>query len=169
MAKTLRPALLVGLTGGIGSGKSEVGRLFEELGIRVVDADQVAREVVEPGQPALARIVEHCVPEVLSSDQNLSRRRLRDIVFAKTGEREWLEALLHPLINAEIQNQLTQAAGPYALLMSPLLLETGQDEWVDRVLVVDAPEAVELARVSRREGVGGEQVEASMTRLMGGV
>ena len=83
MAKTLRPALLVGLTGGIGSGKSEVGRLFEELGIRVVDADQVAREVVEPGQPALARIVEHFGPEVLASDQTLNRRRLRDIVFAQ--------------------------------------------------------------------------------------
>src|SRR5690625_6646384 len=77
MAKTLRPALLVGLTGGIGSGKSEVGRLFEKLGVRVVDADQVAREVVEPGQPALVRIVEHFGPEVLVSDQTLNRRRLR--------------------------------------------------------------------------------------------
>ncbi len=167
MAKTLRPALLVGLTGGIGSGKSEVGRLFEELGIRVVDADQVAREVVEPGQPALARIVEHFGPEVLVSDQTLNRRRLRDIVFAQPSEREWLEALLHPLINTEIQSQLAEAASPYALLMSPLLLETGQDEWVDRVLVVDAPEAVQLARVSRRDGVAEEQIEAIMTRQMG--
>src|SRR5690554_6427896 len=163
MATASVPALFVGLTGGIGSGKSEVGRRFQELGVTVVDADEVAREVVEPGQPALAQVVGHFGPGILSSDHTLNRRKLREIVFAQPGEREWLEALLHPLINAEIQNQLAQATSPYALLMSPLLLETGQDEWMDRVLVVDAPEAEQLARVSRRDGVDGGQSEAMMT------
>jgi len=166
MATASVPALFVGLTGGIGSGKSEVGRRFQELGVTVVDADEVAREVVEPGQPALAQVVGHFGPGILSSDHTLNRRKLREIVFAQPGEREWLEALLHPLINAEIQNQLAQATSPYALLMSPLLLETGQDEWMDRVLVVDAPEAEQLARVSRRDGVDGGQIEAIMTRQM---
>lgn len=166
MVTASRPALFVGLTGGIGSGKSEVGRRFQELGVTVVDADEVAREVVEPGQPALAQVVGHFGPGILSSDHTLNRRKLREIVFAQPGEREWLEALLHPLINAEIQNQLAQATSPYALLMSPLLLETGQDEWMDRVLVVDAPEAEQLARVSRRDGVDGGQIEAIMTRQM---
>lgn len=164
MVTASRPALFVGLTGGIGSGKSEVGRLFAELGVRVVDADEVAREVVEPGRPALVQVVERFGPDVLSSDQTLDRRKLRDIVFAQPGEREWLEALLHPLINTEIRSQLAQAAGPYALLMSPLLLETKQDEWMDRVLVVDAPEAEQVARVSRRDGVADEQIAAIMTR-----
>lgn len=166
MTTASRPSLLVGLTGGIGSGKSAVGRLFEELGVSVVDADQVGRQVVEPGQPALARIAEHFGPGVLSADQTLDRSKLRDIVFAQPDKRKWLEALLHPLINIEIQRQLAQAVGPYALLMSPLLLETGQDEWMDRVLVVDTPEAEQVARVSRRDGVDDEQIEAIMTRQM---
>ncbi|MDQ2077728.1 dephospho-CoA kinase [Marinimicrobium sp. ABcell2] len=161
-----RPKLLVGLTGGIGSGKSEVGRRFRALGITVVDADDVAREVVELGEPALADISAHFGPLVLTPSGALDRRKLRDIVFADPPAREWLEKLLHPLINTRIQQHLAQAESPYAVLVSPLLLETGQDQLVDRVLVVDAPEAEQVARVTRRDGVEELQIEAIMARQM---
>jgi dephospho-CoA kinase len=160
------PKLVIGLTGGIGSGKSEVGRRFSRLGIFVIDADDVARQVVEPGESALTEITEHFGPRVITSDGTLDRRKLRDIVFADPQAREWLEKLLHPKINTRIQHQMTQAESPYAVLVSPLLLETGQDRLVDRVLVVDTPEAEQIARVACRDGVESRQIEAIMARQM---
>lgn len=154
--------LIIGLTGGIGSGKSEVSRRFQSLGIVVVDADEVARLVVEPGQPALAAIAEHFGGDILSRDGRLNRALLRKIIFSDPEEKRWLEGLLHPLINQEIRRQLASADSPYAILSSPLLLETRQHELVDRILVIDASEALQVARASSRDGNTIEQIEAIM-------
>lgn len=149
---------IVGLTGGIGSGKTAVSRRFEALGITVVDADVVAREVVEPGTPALAQIREHFGAEVLLPDGQLDRAALRRIVFSDPEAKRWLEALLHPLIGSETLRQLDSAPGPYVLLASPLLVESGQTSICNRVLVVDVPEAVQLQRTMQRDTNDVEQV-----------
>lgn len=154
--------LVIGLTGGIGSGKSEVSRRFQELGIDVVDADEAARVVVEPGQPALVEIAKRFGADILVEDGRLNRPRLRSIIFSTPEEKRWLEALLHPLINQEIRRQLTLTTSPYAILVSPLLLETRQHELVDRILVIDASEALQIARASSRDGNTREQIEAIM-------
>lgn len=153
---------IVGLTGGIGSGKTAVSDRFAELGITVVDADVCARVVVEPGRPALAQIVDHFGPEVLQADGSLDRARLRQVVFTNEAERKWLERLLHPLIFDEMWSQLQAATSPYAILVSPLLVEAGQNAICQRILVVDVPEDVQLARTMARDANSAEQVKAIM-------
>lgn len=153
---------IVGVTGGIGSGKSAATAAFAELGVEIVDADIVARQVVAPGCAALARIVEHFGAQILLPDGSLDRAALRKIVFADSGEREWLEALLHPLIREEIGRQLAQCSTSYSILSSPLLLETGQNKLVDTVLLVDVSEETQIARTRERDGVDGSRVEAIM-------
>ena len=151
---------ILGLTGGIGSGKSAVAQHFVDLGVHLVDADHAARWVVEPGRPALDKIVEHFGPQVLQADGSLDRAALRARVFADAGERRWLEALLHPLIGQEISQYLTRAESPYAILVSPLLVESGQHKLTQRVLVVDAPEQLQLQRTMQRDHSTAEQVQA---------
>lgn len=150
--------LVIGLTGGIGSGKSEVTRRFAARGVFIVDADEVAREVVLPGQPALAAIAEHFGPEILSPAGALERGRLRDIIFNDPAAKEWLESLLHPLINQVIRSRLSQFQNPYAILASPLLLETQQHTLVDRILVIDTTEELQLARATERDANSAEQI-----------
>lgn len=154
--------LIIGLTGGIGSGKSEVSRRFQSLGIVVVDADEVARLVVEPDQPALIRIAEHFGTSILLTDGRLNRALLREIIFSQPEEKRWLEALLHPLINQRIRQELADADSPYVILSSPLLLETRLHELVTRLLVIDASEALQVARASARDGNSTAQIEAIM-------
>lgn len=151
---------VIGLTGGIGSGKSAVSRCFERRGAPVIDADQVAREVVEPGEPALAEIAASFGADLIQPDGTLDRARLRERVFAAPDARRRLEAILHPRIRERMRDRLaTLPAGtPYAILVIPLLLETGQRDLVDRILVVEAAEAVRVARVTGRDGVPEEQV-----------
>ena len=151
---------VVGLTGGIGSGKSAVSALFETLGITVVDADVAARTVVEPGTPALARIAEHFGPDVITTGGTLDRAALRRIVFADPEQRRWLEGVTHPAIGAEIRRALAQASSPYAMLVSPLLLEAKQDVLADRVLVVDVSEQTQLERTMTRDANSEAQVRA---------
>ena len=153
-------AWTLGLTGGIGSGKSAAAEHFAQLGITCVDADQAARWVVEPGRPALAEIAGHFSSVVLRPDGSLDRAALRAAIFADPAERRWLEALLHPLIRQEILAALARAATPYAILVSPLLFESGQRALVRRGLVIDAPEALQLERAMRRDGVDETQVRA---------
>jgi dephospho-CoA kinase len=153
-------AWTLGLTGGIGSGKSAAAEHFAQLGITCVDADQAARWVVEPGRPALAEIAGHFSPAVLRPDGSLDRAALRAAIFADPAERRWLEGLLHPLIRQEILEALGRAESPYAILVSPLLFESGQRALVRRGLVIDAPEALQLERAMRRDGVGETQVRA---------
>lgn len=153
---------IVGLTGGIGSGKSAAAHRFTQLGIKVVDADVCARVVVELGRPALQAIAEHFGGEVLQADGTLNRAALRQKIFTDETERKWLEALLHPLIFEEMWTQLQSAQSPYAVLESPLLIEAGQHAICQRILVVDAPEALQLARAMSRDNNSDEQVKAIM-------
>ena len=143
--------LVIGLTGGIGSGKSTVASLFTDKGVTVINADGLAREVVEVGTPALAQITDHFGTHILAPDGSLNRGALRRIVFADAKERVWLEQLLHPLIAELIQVRLAACASRYCILESPLLLETEQHKLVDRVLVVDVTEATQLARTLQRD------------------
>jgi len=154
--------LVVGVTGGIGSGKSAVTRLFEQRGITVVDADVVARQVVEAGRPALAAIADRYGATILQADGTLDRAALRARVFADDGERHWLERLTHPLIGAEILEQVGASASPYTILASPLLLDTSQKALVDCVVVVDAPEETQLQRTMQRD----DNDEAQVRRIM---
>ncbi len=149
---------IIGLTGGVASGKSEVARRFEALGVAVVDADLAARAVVEPGQPALARIAERFGAGMLREDGTLDRRQLRALVFADAQARRDLEAITHPAIRALLKEQCLAATGSYAIVAVPLLAEAGPAAypWLDRVLVVDAPEELQHARLMRRDGVDAE-------------
>ncbi len=159
---------IAGLTGGIGSGKSTVARLFGELGVHWVDADDVAREVVEPGTPALERIAKHFGEQILTSEGALDRAQLRGIVFQQPEERAWLESLLHPIIRDELIRQLNPENYqlPYVLLVSPLLLETDQHELVDRIFVIDVPKDVQLERTMARDTNSREQVERIIAAQM---
>lgn len=151
---------ILGLTGGIGSGKSAAAQCFVELGVHLVDADNAARWVVEPGRPALAQIAEHFGARVLQADGTLNRSALRELIFKDPQQRGWLESLLHPLIREEIRQYLARAASAYAILVSPLLLETSQHQMVQRVLVIDVPESVQIERTVLRDKTNEEQVRA---------
>jgi dephospho-CoA kinase len=151
---------ILGLTGGIGSGKSAVAQHFIDLGVHLVDADHAARWVVEPGRPALATIVERFGEQVLQADGTLDRTALRHLVFQDEQQRRWLEGLLHPLIFQEINQHLARAESPYAILVSPLLVESGQHRMTQRVLVVDAPEHLQLQRSMLRDSSSEEQIRA---------
>ena len=154
--------MIVGLTGGIGSGKSTVARAFGSLGIGWVDADDVAREVIMPGEPALAAISEHFGNDVLHADGTLNRAALRSIVFDNPAERKWLESVTHPRVRERILVHLErlQRQSPYVLLVSPLLFESGQDKLVDRTVVVDVPVELQLSRTRARDDVSEAQVHA---------
>jgi dephospho-CoA kinase len=158
--------LVVGITGGIGSGKSAVTRCFEQRGITVVDADVVARLIVEPGTPALAAITEHFGAAILQADDCLDRAALRSRVFSNDAERRWLEQLTHPLIGQEILNQIRASRSPYTILSSPLLLDTSQKALVDCVVVVDAPEELQLQRTVQRDSNDEAQVRRIMAAQM---
>ena len=151
---------VVGITGGIGSGKSVVSERFEKLGITVVDADVASRVIVEPGQPALTQIEHHFGSGVIQHDGTLDRKALRELVFSDTRERKWLEALLHPLIGGYLKAELENANSSYAILVSPLLIEAGQALLADRILVVDVPEHVQIERVMARDDNTADQVAA---------
>lgn len=151
---------VVAITGGIGSGKTTVANQFAELGIEVVDADVIAREVVEPGTPALAAIAAHFGSAVITPDGQLDRRRLRERVFTDPQAKGWLNALLHPLIRTEMQRQCAAARSPYCLLVVPLLVENRLTALANRVLVIDVDEATQIERTCRRDGVNHEQAQA---------
>lgn len=151
---------VVGITGGIGSGKTAVSDRFAAKGIIVVDADIVARIVVEPGRPALQEITERFGQTLLLADGHLDRRALRDIVFKNPEERRWLESVTHPRIGEEIVNQLHAANSAYAILASPLLIESAQKELTDRILVVDVPVELQVQRTMARDDADEQQVRA---------
>lgn len=151
---------VVAITGGIGSGKTTVANQFAELGIEVVDADVIAREVVEPGTPALAAIATHFGSEVITPAGQLDRRRLRERVFTDPQAKSWLNALLHPLIRTEMQRQCAAARSPYCLLVVPLLVENRLTALANRVLVIDVDEATQIERTCRRDGVSHEEAQA---------
>ncbi|KPW26527.1 Dephospho-CoA kinase [Pseudomonas cannabina pv. alisalensis] len=151
---------ILGLTGGIGSGKSAAAQCFINLGIDTVDADHAARWVVKPGRPALEQIAKHFGNSVLQPSGELDRSALRKLIFENPEQRRWLEALLHPLVNQEIVSYLAKAKSPYAVLVSPLLIESGQSRMVQRLLVIDVPRQVQIERTMLRDRSSQEQVEA---------
>lgn len=158
--------LIIGITGGIGSGKTAASDYLASRGITVVDADQISRQVVEPGQPALEQIRAEFGDRVLQPDGHLDRAALREIVFADPEQRRVLESITHPAIATEIRRQLETSGSAYTILVSPLLLETDQHQLVDRVLLVDVPESVQVERTARRDEVPGDQVRHIMAAQM---
>lgn len=145
--------LSIGLTGGIASGKSVVAAVFERLGVAIIDADTVAREIVEPGQPALEQIVTRFGDAIVDTDGRLKRRELRQIVFDDDQARGDLEAITHPRIREELARQRDAADSEYCILVIPLLVKSSMIELVDRVLVIDAPESVQIERLTTRDDI----------------
>ncbi|MDN5863243.1 MAG: dephospho-CoA kinase [Salinisphaera sp.] len=145
--------LSVGLTGGIASGKSAVAHAFERFGVETIDADGVARDIVEPGQPALDEIWQRFGDDVIGDDGRLRRRQLRQIVFDDAGARGDLEAITHPRIRAELARRRDACDNIYCILVVPLLVKSGMTDLVDRVLVIDAPESVQLERLVARDDI----------------
>lgn len=154
--------LRIGLTGGIGSGKTAASDHFARLGAEVIDTDILSRELVEPGQAALREIVASFGDQVLDADGRLDRSQLRETVFQDPQARHRLEAILHPRIRAAMLARAEQSPAPYVVFVIPLLLETGQQALVDRILLIDVPEALQRARVAARDGVGDEQIDQIM-------
>lgn len=154
-------ALVIGLTGGIASGKTTVANLFEqEFGIEIVDADVVARQVVEPGSAGLEQITQHFGPEVIEADGTLNRARLREIIFADPSQKEWLNNLLHPMIREQMLQQLETVQSDYALLVIPLMVENNLQSLADKIVVVDVDPETQIQRTVERDQVDQQQAEA---------
>jgi dephospho-CoA kinase len=153
---------LVGLTGGIGSGKSAAAERFAHHGIVCVDADIASRAVVEPGMPALQAIANHFGSHLVKADGSLDRTALRHLVFADDSKRRWLQGLLHPLISDYLREHIQAATSAYVILVNPLLFESRQNSWCNRVLVIDVPEALQITRTMSRDNNTREQVENIM-------
>lgn len=156
----------VGLTGGIGCGKTTIAGLFAERGVPVIDADQISRQLVEPGQPALAAIARHFGADLLVNGR-LNRSKLRELIFTRSDEREWLENLLHPLVYREMQQQAELLSAPYCLWVVPLLLETGHRDLVDRLLVVDCPVDLQRRRIQTRDGLDEAGIDLVLAAQIG--
>jgi len=152
-------SLIIGLTGGIGSGKSTVAEAFRQLGIETVDADQASRAVVEPGMPALLAIAEQFGSQIIQADGSLDRAALRQIIFTDPDQKLWLESLLHPLIRDWIIRRLEAATSPYVILESPLLFETDQHQLVDKTVLVDLPVELQIERACARDGNQADQIQ----------
>ena len=149
---------VVGVTGGIGSGKSAVTNRFEQLGIEVVDADLASRAVVEPGTDALKSIEQHFGQHILLPDKSLDRAKLRQAIFSDPEQKKWLEALLHPLIAQHIKSKLLASKSPYTVFVSPLLIEANQDRFCNHILVIDVPEHLQIKRTIERDNNDESQV-----------
>jgi dephospho-CoA kinase len=158
----MTPRLRIGLTGGIGAGKSTVAMLFEALGVPVIDADVIARQVVQPGQPALQELVDCFGVEILREGGGLDRQRLRERIFDEPAGRKRAEAILHPRIREVMETRIAELDSPYCVLSIPLLLEANQTDLVNRILVVDASPELQLSRARARDGASTQQIRAIM-------
>ena len=158
---------VVGLTGGIASGKTTVSNAFSALGVVVIDTDVIARQVVEPGSEGLAALLDRVGTDILNSDGNLNRGLLRQKIFSDGSLRQAVDAILHPLILAETHKQLAAVRADYVILVVPLLVESGLFEWVDRVLVVDVTEKTQLERLTLRDGNTADQASAMISAQAG--
>jgi dephospho-CoA kinase len=152
--------IVVGLTGGIGSGKSSVSEIFEGLGVKVVDADVASRQPVKKGQPTLKKIAEKFGSNILTSEGELDRRKLREIIFKESSAKDWLENLLHPLIHQILIDDLATASSKYAILVSPLLFETNQKDLCLKTIVVDTSEDNQIDRTTKRDNVEASQIKS---------
>lgn len=150
--------LIIGLTGGIGCGKSTVSKLFQDLGTPVIDADIIAHQIVEPGQPALQELRNTFGSSIFNTDGKLNRAELRLRVFSDPAKKQQLEAILHPRVYAEIDRAIQQLNHPYCIVCIPLLLETHMESKVDRILVIDCPVETQIERVQKRDGMSSEMI-----------
>ena len=157
---------VVGLTGGIGSGKTIASDRFEELGVKVVDADIASRVVVEIGKPALSSIEAKFGSDVILDDGSLNRAKLREIIFKDDEAKSWLESLLHPLIGQHILDEIASATSRYVILVSPLLFETTQFQMCNRTLLIDVPKDIQILRTAKRDKVPESQVEKIIASQM---
>ena len=157
---------VVGLTGGIGSGKSAATAIFEDLGIDVVDADLASREAVLPGSKALDQIQKKFGNEILLEDQSLNRARLREIIFDNSEDKTWLEQLLHPEIRHIIQSKLENSSSEYVILVSPLLFETDQHEFCNTTILIDSSLNSQISRTSKRDSVSEDSVKKIISAQM---
>jgi len=155
------------LTGGIAAGKSAVSRLFEKLGVPIIDTDRIARELVEPGQPALQAITDAFGFECLDANGRLDRRAMRSVIFADPTAKAKLEGILHPLIRAEVNRRVSGLASDYCLVVIPLYAGPGAYDRVDRVLVVDVDESTQISRVMKRDRISREAAEAILASQIG--
>lgn len=151
---------ILGLTGGIGSGKSTISKHFKSLGVDVIDADEISRTLVQKNTPLLKNIVSHFGNDILNHAGELDRSALRLIIFNVPEEKQWLEELLHPAIQLEIDKQINQSSSTYVVLAVPLLLESGNYQFVDRVLVIDVPESVQIERIKKRDGSSDQLIKS---------
>ena len=158
--------LIIGLTGGIGSGKSVASDKFKSLGVAVVDADVASRTVVEPGKPALKEIQDHFGSGIITAGGKLDRNKLREIIATDAEERKWLESVLHPKIGEQITKEISESTSVYTLFVAPLLLETNSQEMCSRVVVVDVPKDVQIRRTAKRDKVSPNQVEQMVAAQM---
>ncbi|WP_415879767.1 dephospho-CoA kinase [Methylomonas sp. TEB] len=158
--------LKIGLTGGIGSGKSTVCRLFAEFGVPIVDADLIARQLVEPGQPALSMIARSFGQQMLNQDGSLNRARLRDAVFTDADKKRELDGIMHPLVYGKIAEDVRELTADYCIIAVPLLLESKNPYVVDRVLLIDCPVDLQIARVTARDKLTRQQVQAIIDSQM---
>ncbi|MBH0042497.1 dephospho-CoA kinase [Pseudoalteromonas sp. SWXJZ10B] len=157
---------VLGLTGGIGCGKTAISNMFEELGITIVDADIIARQVVEPNSKGLKAITAHFGEHILLPDGTLNRAELRAKIFTNNSDKEWLNSLLHPLIRAKILDDLNNATSPYVVLVAPLLFENNLDKYCDHTLLIDVPTSVQIARTTKRDNTSIEQVKSIIASQM---
>lgn len=157
---------VLGLTGGIGCGKTAVSNMLEALDTCVVDADIIARQVVEPGSEGLKAIVAHFGTDILLPDGNLNRSALRELVFSNNEHKNWLNALLHPLIRQQIITDLNNATSPYVVLVAPLLFENGLDKYCNRTLLIDVPKSIQIERTVKRDNISLEQVNSIIAAQM---
>ncbi|KZN67855.1 dephospho-CoA kinase [Pseudoalteromonas luteoviolacea] len=157
---------ILGLTGGIGSGKTAATNFFQTQGIEVVDADIVAREVVQPNTPGLNAITAHFGSDVLTPDGQLNRAKLREIIFSDEAQKSWLNKLLHPLIREQILSQLNAAKSSYCILCAPLLFENGLQSYCQTTLLIDVPESIQIARTTARDNVSQTQVQRIIAAQM---
>jgi dephospho-CoA kinase len=160
------PPFILGLTGGIASGKTAAADRLESLGATLVDTDIISREVVEPGQPALTQIEQHFGPEVIQEDGQLNRAALRERVFQDPNERQWLEALLHPLIRQTTMERALNAGTPIVVVVVPLLFESGHYQEIDASLVIDVPVELQRQRTLNRDAVSEAQVDSILAAQM---
>ena len=158
--------LIIGLTGGIGSGKSVASDKFKSLGITIVDADVASRTVVEPGKPALKEIEDHFGSGIITAEGKLDRNNLREIIATDPEERKWLESVLHPKIGEQITKEISESSSVYTLFVAPLLLEANSQEMCSRVVVVDVPKDVQIRRTAKRDKVSPNQVEQMVAAQM---
>ena len=158
----------VGLTGGIASGKTTISNLFADLGVPIIDTDVISRALLEPGEPAYEQVCHHFGDDILESDQQINRARLREIVFSRPLEKRWLEAMLHPLIYQRSHEEITAHAGEeYVIVVVPLLFETNFQSLVDRVLAVDCPAETQIRRLLKRDGIDESLAQKMLSQQLG--